>query len=98
MPRNDERQRSALTAMQAAESALRQIAALTGHDTQGIVSLEPAEDGWIVGVETVEDRRIPSTADVLAIYEAELDPDGELVAYQRKRQYIRGKGDTGEGQ
>jgi len=55
---------STLSAMEAAESALRQIATLTGREPQGIVSLEPAQDGWIVGVETVEDRRIPSTTDV----------------------------------
>jgi Gas vesicle synthesis protein GvpO len=49
------------------------------------------EDGWIVEVEIVEDRRIPSSADMLALYEIELDADGELLAYRRTRRYRRGQ-------
>lgn len=101
MPRDDQDannggRRRPLPAMEAAKAGVRQIAALTGREPQGVVSLEPAEDGWVVGVEVVEDRRIPSATDVLAIYEAELDLDGQLVAYQRKRRYPRGKADSGE--
>ena len=49
------------------------------------------EGGWVVELEVVEDRRIPSTADILALYEIELDSDGELLAYQRTRRYMRGQ-------
>jgi hypothetical protein len=78
------------------EVGLRQVADLTGREPQGVVSLEPAEDGWVVGVEVLEDRRIPSTADILALYEAEIDEGGDLIAYSRKRRYPRGKTDSGE--
>jgi hypothetical protein len=85
-----------LAAAEAAAAGLRQINNLTGHEVQGVVSLEPAESGWVVGVETVEDRRIPSSTDVLALYEAMIDPEGNLLAYSRKRRYARGRSDRGE--
>jgi hypothetical protein len=46
-------------------------------------------------VEVVEQPRIP--ADLLALYEVELDWDGELVAYRRTGQYARGGADDGDG-
>ena len=49
------------------------------------------EDGWIVEAEIVEDRRIPSSADMLALYEIEIDADGKLLAYRRTRRYRRGE-------
>ena len=94
--RDPESRPKPMPAMDVARAGLEQIAGLTGRETQGVVSLEPAEDGWVVGVEVVEDRRIPSSTDVLALYEAELDRRGNLVAYTRKRRYPRGKSDSGE--
>lgn len=85
-----------LTAAQAAQRGLRQIAELTGKQTEGVTGVDPAEDGWIVGVEVVEDRRIPSSTDLLANYEAELDLNGELLSYRRVRRYTRGRGDNSE--
>lgn len=41
----------------------------------------------------VEDRRIPSSTDMLALYEVVLDMDGELLSYKRTRRYSRGAGD-----
>jgi hypothetical protein len=85
-----------LTAAQAAQRGLRQIAELTGKQTEGVTGVEPAEDGWIVGVEVVEDRRVPSSADLLATYQTELDMSGELLSYRRVRRYPRGRGDNSE--
>ncbi|WP_084955751.1 gas vesicle protein GvpO [Thermoactinospora rubra] len=89
------RARPALTAATAGAEALRQIAELTSRQTEGVTLVEPQEEGWLVGVEVVEDRRIPSSGDVLAIYEAELDSEGNLMAYRRVRRYRRGS-DVGE--
>jgi hypothetical protein len=86
-----------LGAAAAAEQGLRQIAELIGKEPEGVTGVEPGEDGWVVGVEVVEDRRVPSSADILATYEAELDAAGELVSYRRMRRYARGRGDQGEG-
>jgi hypothetical protein len=66
------------------------VAEMTGKEPGGIVSLEQAEDDrWRVGVEVVETRRIPDSTDILAVYEAELDAEGELVAYRRVKRYSR---------
>ncbi len=78
-----------LSAGPAAEAGLRQIAALTGKTPEGVTGVEPTEDGWLVSVEVLEDRRVPSSGDILALYEAELDPDGSLLAYRRTRRYSR---------
>jgi hypothetical protein len=48
-------------------------------------------------VEVVEDRRIPSSTDILSTYETEIADDGELLSYQRVRRYSRGRGDYGDG-
>lgn len=83
-----------LTAAEAGRHGLRQIAELTGKNPEGVTGVEPTDDGWLVSIEVVEDRRIPSTTDLLATYETEMGPDGELVSYRRVRRYARGRGDT----
>ncbi len=45
----------------------------------------------------IEDRRIPSSTDMLALYEVVLDMDGELLSYRRTRRYTRGAGDSSSG-
>jgi hypothetical protein len=82
-----------LTAAEAGQYGLRQVTELTGKDPETVTGVEPTEDGWLVTVEVIEDRRIPSATDVLASYEAEIGPDGELVSYRRLRRYSRGRGD-----
>src|SRR5215472_17721321 len=84
-----------LTAAKAGRYGLRQIAELTGKEPEGVTGVEPTEDGWLVTVEVVEDRRIPSASDILATYETELGPDGGLVAYRRVRRYLRGRAEDG---
>ena len=86
-----------LPAAKAGQEGLLQITELTGKDPEGVSGVEPSDDGWRVTVEVVEDRRIPSSTDLLATYEIELAPDGELVSYRRVRRYARGRGDSGEG-
>jgi hypothetical protein len=85
-----------LTPAEVVGAALSYITEFTGKDLRGVVSLEPSEDGWIVGVEVVEDRRIPSSNDVLGLYLTELDADGYLRTYRRTRRYSRGRGENGE--
>ena len=84
---------SSFTARQAARAALRQIIELTDKQAESITGVERREDGWTVSIEVVEDRRIPSSADILATYETKIDEDGELMSYRRVRRYSRGRGD-----
>jgi len=86
------RRSDSLTANQAAKEGLRQISELTGKPPEGVTGLERTDDGWVVGVEVVEDRRIPSSSDILATYEAEFGTAGELVSYRRLQRYSRGHG------
>ncbi|GAA4577353.1 gas vesicle protein GvpO [Planotetraspora kaengkrachanensis] len=91
------RRRRTMTAVTAGEQGLRYIADLTARDPEAVTLVEPAEDGWTVHVEIVEDRRIPSSGDVLAVYEAELDEEGNLLSYRRLGRYRRGTNTVGEG-
>ena len=90
------RSRPAMTAAAAAQAALRQIAQLTAKRPEGVTGVERTDEGWTVGIELVEDQRIPSSADILAIYETTIDADGELLSYRRVRRYARGRGDIEE--
>lgn len=76
----------------AAESALDHISELTGHEAVGVTAVQPNDDGWTVEVEVLEQSRIPSTSDILALFAADLDTDGNLLSYRRINRYSRGKG------
>ena len=101
----DERERSqrrdrgddTLTAPAVAAKALEHIGDLTTSRPVGVTSVEPIEDGWLVEVEVLEERRIPSSSDLLALYEMELGFDGDLLAYRRTGRYPRGRAGTGNG-
>ncbi len=86
-----------LPAVEAARRAVAHVVQLTGRHPIGVTSLQLAEDGWVAEVEVVEDRRIPSTEDTLALYRIELDDDGAPLGYERLSRYPRGRGDRREG-
>ncbi|MFI2710231.1 gas vesicle protein [Micromonospora sp. NPDC018662] len=91
----DEDDEDVVGTAEAAREGLRQVVALTGKDALGITLIQPTDDGWLVGVEVVEDHRIPASTDLLGLYEVELDMTGSLLGYRRTRRYQRGKGDGG---
>ncbi|MBF8185421.1 gas vesicle protein [Nonomuraea sp. K274] len=95
-PEPVERRARELSAATAGEAGLRHIADLTARDIEGVTAVQPTEEGWVVGVEAVEDRRIPSSGDLLALYEVELDTEGSLLSYRRIRRYRRANADQGE--
>lgn len=81
-----------IAAREAARLAPEYIAEMTHRQPARITAVEPDDrGGWIVEAEVVEDRRIPSSADMLGLYEIELDPDGALMGYGRTRRYMRGE-------
>src|SRR5579859_6370303 len=86
-----------ISAADAARAGMKGLAELVGKKPQGVTSVEPTDEGWRVGVEILEDERVPSTADILAIYEADLDSGGSLLSYRRTRRYPRGRSDNGDG-
>ncbi len=87
-----------LTAREAVALVREYITEMTEVEPVRMTSATPTDEGgWIIEVETVEDRRIPSSADILALYEVELDSSGEMLAYQRTRRYMRGQTGNGGG-
>jgi gas vesicle protein GvpO len=84
--------RPSIGAREAAQLAPLYITEMTGRQPARITAVEPDDDGgFVVEAEVVEDRRIPSSADMLALYELELDVDGSLLWYGRTRRYMRGE-------
>jgi hypothetical protein len=72
-----------------------QIAELTGKPPETVTQIQPNGDSWTIGVEVVEDRRIPSSTDLMGLYEIDLDRSGDLLSYRRVKRYSRGRGDDG---
>ncbi|MGS2641031.1 gas vesicle protein GvpO [Streptosporangium sp. G12] len=96
-PAKEPRRRSpALSAATAGAAGLRHIVSLTAKDTEGVTLVRRTEDGWLVEVEVVEDRHVPSSGDMLSLYQIEMDPAGDLLSYRRTRRYRRGRADSGE--
>ncbi|MEU8203452.1 gas vesicle protein GvpO [Streptosporangium sp. NPDC049046] len=91
------RRSSALSAATAGAAGLRHIADLTSKETEGVTLVRRAEDGWLVEVEVVESRHIPSSGDMLSLYQIELDATGDLLSYRRVKRYRRGRADSAEG-
>ncbi|GAB2596998.1 hypothetical protein GCM10027168_32260 [Streptomyces capparidis] len=90
------RARRRLTGREAAVCAAVHVREFTGREPEAVVALERTGDGWRVGIEVLEARRVPDTTDVLALYRVDVDEDGELIAYRRDRRYSRGRGEEGE--
>ncbi|WP_433603487.1 gas vesicle protein GvpO [Nocardia sp. CA-135953] len=84
-----------ISAAQASAAAIDILGELTSKHVEGVTSMETTDDGWVIEMEVLEDRRIPSSSDMLALYELELDVDGNLLAYRRTRRYYRGSTDIG---
>jgi hypothetical protein len=78
-----------LSGVQVAQRARSQLAELTGLEAESVIAFERADDTWRVKVELLELSRVPETDDMLGIYEANLDENGELLRYRRLRRYPR---------
>lgn len=70
---------------------MREVSELANREPESVTSIERLDEGWRVGVEVVESRRIPDSTDILAVYDTELDGEGELVSYRRSQRYYRGR-------
>lgn len=72
-------------------TAREQLAELTGMTPESVSSFERTEEGWLLEIEVLELSRVPDTMSLLASYEVQLDPQGELMGYRRLRRYERGR-------
>ena len=80
-----------LSAKELARAALTTVEELTGHSPEAATGLEWDGESWCVTVEVLELSRIPSTTDVLGVYQVRLDGHGTLRGYKRLRRYSRGE-------
>lgn len=96
-PKDQPKPGKELTAADVAERAAAHLASLTSREVSGVTSIEPVEDGWVVEVEVLEQRRVPSSVDMMALYEIGLDVEGELLSYRRTSRYARNQQQTGNG-
>ncbi|MFG3281950.1 gas vesicle protein [Streptomyces sp. NPDC048111] len=83
------------SAMEVLRGARAQLSELIGMRAESVSSFERTEDGWQLRIEVLELSRVPDTMSLLASYEVELDPRGELTGYRRLRRYERGRADKG---
>lgn len=72
-----------------ARGAVEQLAELTGRPPDGVSAARRTEEGWRLEIDVVEVERIPASTSVLATYQVELDPGGNLLSYERVRRYHR---------
>ena len=61
-----------------------------------VSSFEQTEDGWSLEVEVLELARVPDTMSLMASYQVDLDPEGQLTGYRRVRRYAGGIADWEE--
>ena len=81
-----------LTLEQIINSGRKRLTDLIGLKPMAVVEVTPAEEaGWILKIEFVEREGIPNTMDIIGLYEALLDRQGQLISYSRKD--IRKRGD-----
>ncbi|MFE3038066.1 gas vesicle protein [Streptomyces canus] len=80
--------------MEVLRDARTQLAELTGMTAENVSSFEQTEDGWALEVEVLELTRVPDTMSLMATYQVELDPEGQLTGYRRVRRYERGRADA----
>src|SRR4051794_37052173 len=85
-----EREQSGSGGSGIASTARTVVRDMTGKEPESVTGIERRDDGWSVEVEVLELQRIPTTTDVLATYQVDLDGDGELQGYRRVQRYLRG--------
>ncbi|MFR0356154.1 gas vesicle protein [Streptomyces sediminimaris] len=80
--------------MEVLSQARAQLTELTGMAAETVSSFERTEDGWTLEVEVLELARVPDTMSLMASYQVDLDPEGQLTGYRRVRRYERGRADA----
>ncbi|WP_307180961.1 gas vesicle protein GvpO [Streptomyces canus] len=80
--------------MEVLRNARTQLAELIGMAAENVSSFEQTEDGWALEIEVLELPRVPDTMSLMASYQVELDPEGQLTGYRRVRRYERGRADA----
>jgi hypothetical protein len=87
-----ERSHPELSSTRAAQRAVTQLYELTTREIEAVVGISKKDDGsWNVIIEVVEAHHFPESSDVMAEYSVNVDTEGELLGYSRKKRYLRGR-------
>lgn len=85
-----------LTLMEVIAIVKGKVSSLTGFPPLAVVEANPSEEGkWLLKVEFVEREAIPTTMDLIGLYEVCLDAGGEVLSYSRLA--MRKRGEAFEG-
>jgi hypothetical protein len=76
---------------EAISAARQMIGELTGLRIDTVAGVRPHEQGWMITLVLIESKGVPDSRDLLATYEIQLDPTGDLISYQRTDRYLRGR-------
>ncbi|MFH1954471.1 MAG: gas vesicle protein GvpO [Pseudomonadota bacterium] len=75
----------ALSIREVIEKARSELSLLTALEIGSTVSAARDSDGWKVTIEVIEKHSLPDGMDILATYETNLDPDGNMLEFKRVR-------------
>jgi len=67
------------------EKAREELSKVTGLELSTTLGAVKEEKGWKITLEMIEKHSIPDQMDILAVYEAILDNDGNMIEFNRKR-------------
>lgn len=74
-----------MTPKEVSEKAKRELVALTGFQSPSVIGVARDGNNWRITIEVVEKASIPAGFDVLGIYAVSINPQGELLGYERER-------------
>jgi len=83
-----------MEASEVTKVAEKEMAALTKLESTGVKGIFRDEEGWHATVEMIEKKSIPDGMDLLALYEATLDDEGNVLKFERGK--FRKRMETGE--
>ena len=72
-----------------AEGAKEQLAEVTGFSPVAAVGGFKDEEGWHIVVDMLEMARLPESTDIIGTYVVTLDPEGNMVKFEKKRSRLR---------
>jgi hypothetical protein len=92
--RGNGRRKNGMSAADAVRRVRQELPGLLGRPVESVLGVaRDDEQGWEVTVAVVELARIPHTTDIIGAYRVNLDDDGELIGYGRRRRYHRSQAD-----
>lgn len=76
------------------DKAKKQLVDLTGFSAPSAVGVKRKDNRWLLTIQLIEKKSIPDAMDLLGVYEAETDHQGNILGY--KRVEVRRRSDTKE--